>query len=147
MATSEPFEFAKYRRPQFEGPLSRARAAESDDEQMPPENLGDLLDQVSKDSTVGIDSLIGELERLRGKLQMPTIDTKAVDAPRAYRASGSFVPTFIVADKTRRATRCQPTKPRKNIVPRYAPILASTFSASSLSATSQSRSSESKVPG
>jgi hypothetical protein len=69
MATSEPFEFANYRRPQFERPLSRARAAESDDEQMPPENLGDLLDQVSKDSTVGIDSLIGEFQRLRRKLQ------------------------------------------------------------------------------
>jgi hypothetical protein len=69
MATSEPFEFANYRRPQFEGPLSRARAAESDDDQMPAENLGDLLDQVSKNSTGGIDGLIGELERLRRKLQ------------------------------------------------------------------------------
>jgi hypothetical protein len=69
MATSEPFEFAKYRRPQFEGPLSRARADERDDEQMPVENLGDLLDQVSKDSTGGIDNLIGGFERLRGKLQ------------------------------------------------------------------------------
>jgi hypothetical protein len=69
MATSGPFEFAKYKQPQYEGLLSRARAAESDDEQMPPENLGDLVDQVSKDSTVGIDSLIGEFERLRGKLQ------------------------------------------------------------------------------
>jgi hypothetical protein len=39
MTTSEPFEFAKYRRPQFEGPLRRARAAESDDDQMPAENL------------------------------------------------------------------------------------------------------------
>jgi hypothetical protein len=50
MANSEPFEFAKYRRPQFEGPLSRTRAAESDDDQMPAENLGDLLHQVSKNS-------------------------------------------------------------------------------------------------
>jgi hypothetical protein len=69
MATSEPFEFAKYRQPQFERPLSRARAAESDDDQMPAENFGDLLDQVSKNSTGGIDGLIGELERLRRKLQ------------------------------------------------------------------------------
>ena len=68
MATSEPFEFAKYKRPQFEGPLKRARAAESEDDHMPTENR-DLLDQVSKNSTGGIDGLIGDLERLRGKLQ------------------------------------------------------------------------------
>jgi methyl-accepting chemotaxis protein len=49
--------------------MTRARAAESDDGEMPAENLGDLLDQVSKNSTGGIDSLIGEFERLRGKLQ------------------------------------------------------------------------------
>jgi hypothetical protein len=51
MTTSEPFEFAKYKRPQFEGPihkLPRARAAEGDDGEMPAENLGDLLGQVSK---------------------------------------------------------------------------------------------------
>jgi methyl-accepting chemotaxis protein len=41
----------------------------SDDGQMPTENLSDLLNQVSKNSTVGIDSLIGEFGRLRGKLQ------------------------------------------------------------------------------
>jgi hypothetical protein len=69
MTTSEPFEFAKYRRPQFEGPLRRARAAESDDDQMPTENLSDLLGRVSKNSTGEIDSLIGEFGRLRGKLQ------------------------------------------------------------------------------
>jgi hypothetical protein len=69
VATSEPFEFAKYKRPQFEGPLKRARAAESEDDHMPTENLSDLLDQVSKNSTGGIDGLIGDLERLRGKLQ------------------------------------------------------------------------------
>jgi hypothetical protein len=72
MTTSEPFEFAKYRRPQFEGPihnLSRAGVAESDDEQMPAENLSDLLGRVSKNSTGEIDSLIGEFERLRGRLQ------------------------------------------------------------------------------
>jgi hypothetical protein len=69
MATSEPFDFGKYRRPQFEGPLRHARAVESEDDQMPTENLSDLLEQVSKNSTSGIDGLIGELERLRGKLQ------------------------------------------------------------------------------
>jgi hypothetical protein len=68
MTNSEPFEFAKYRRPQFEGPLRRARAAESDDEQMPAENLSDLRGRVSKNSTGEIDSLIGEFER-RGELQ------------------------------------------------------------------------------
>ena len=36
---------------------------------MPAENLGDLLDRVSKNSTGEIDSLIDEFGRLRGKLQ------------------------------------------------------------------------------
>jgi hypothetical protein len=47
--TSGPFEFAKYKAPQFEGPihkLPRPRAAESDDGEMPAEILGDLLGQV-----------------------------------------------------------------------------------------------------
>jgi methyl-accepting chemotaxis protein len=69
MATSEPFEFSNYERPQFAGPLTRARAAESDDDQMPAENLSDLLGRVSKNSTGEIDSLVGEFGRLRGKLQ------------------------------------------------------------------------------
>jgi hypothetical protein len=69
MATSEPFEFANYRRPQFERPLSRPRVAQSDGDQMPPENLSDLLGRVSENSTGEIDSLIGEFERLRQKLQ------------------------------------------------------------------------------
>jgi len=66
------FESAKYRRPQFEGlihKLSSARAAGYDD-QMPSENLSDMLGRVSENSTGGIDSLIGELERLREKLQI-----------------------------------------------------------------------------
>jgi hypothetical protein len=66
MTNSEPFDFSKYRRPQFEEPLRRA--AESNDDQMPTENLSDLLGHVSKNSTGEIDSLIGELRRLRGKL-------------------------------------------------------------------------------
>ena len=65
------FEFPKFKRPQYEGPVHKlpyARAAESED-QMPTENLSDLLGRVSKNSTGEIDSLIGEFERLRGKLQ------------------------------------------------------------------------------
>jgi hypothetical protein len=54
MAASEPFNFAKYRRPHFEGPVhNRARAAESDDGPM-TEDLSDLLGRVSETS-------IGEL--------------------------------------------------------------------------------------
>ena len=67
MTTFESFEFAKYKRPQFEGPIhKRSRAAESDDG---PENLSDLLGRVSENSTGEVDSLIGEFERLRGTLQ------------------------------------------------------------------------------
>ena len=67
MTASGPFDFAKYKRPQFEGPIhKRARAAESDDD---PENLSDLLGRVSENSTGGIDSLIGEFEQLRGRLR------------------------------------------------------------------------------
>ena len=46
------------------------RQAESDDGEMSAENLGMLLRQVSKTSTSEIDNFIGELERLRGKLQL-----------------------------------------------------------------------------
>jgi hypothetical protein len=68
---SGPFDFAKYKRPQSEGPMTHARAdlAESADGEMRVQNLGDLLDRVSKNSTGEIDSLIGEFQRLRGKLQ------------------------------------------------------------------------------
>ena len=66
MTNSEPFDFSKCRRP-HEEPLRRA--AESDDEQMPTENLSDLLGRVSKNSTGEIDSLMDEFARLRGKLQ------------------------------------------------------------------------------
>ena len=67
MANYERLEFPKFRRPQSEEPLRRS--TETDDDQMPAENLGDLLGRVSKNSTGEIDSLIGEFERLRGKLQ------------------------------------------------------------------------------
>jgi hypothetical protein len=69
MAISEPFDFGEYRRPQFEGPLRRARAAENYDAPMPPENLSELLGHVSKNSTGEVDSLIGDFEQLRRKLQ------------------------------------------------------------------------------
>jgi hypothetical protein len=73
MTTSEPFDFAKYKTPQLDGEpihsLPSPRTAESNDGEIPAENLSDLLRQVSKNSTGEIDSLIGELRRLRGKLQ------------------------------------------------------------------------------
>jgi hypothetical protein len=73
MTASEPFDFAKYLRPQLvEEPIQKPtsdRAAESDDGEMPAENLSNLLGQVSKNSAVEIDSLIGEFQRLREKLK------------------------------------------------------------------------------
>jgi hypothetical protein len=63
MTTSGPFDFAGYQRP------SRNRAAESNDSETQAGNLSDLLNQVSKNSTNEIDSLIGEFQRLREKLQ------------------------------------------------------------------------------
>ena len=69
MATSGPFKFGKYKQPEFERPLSRPRVVQGDDEQMPTENLSDLLGRVSENSTGGIDSLIGEFEQLRGRLR------------------------------------------------------------------------------
>jgi methyl-accepting chemotaxis protein len=47
----------------------RAALAESGGGEMPTENLGDLLDRVTNNSAGEINSLIGEFERLRGKLQ------------------------------------------------------------------------------
>jgi hypothetical protein len=67
--TMEPFDFARYRRPQVEGPLRRARAAEREDSQMPTENLSDLLGRVSENSTSQIDDLVGDFGRLREKLR------------------------------------------------------------------------------
>ena len=60
--TSKPFDFGRYQRP-------RNRAAESNDSETQAGNLSDLLNQVSKNSTTEIDSLIGEFQRLRGKLE------------------------------------------------------------------------------
>ncbi len=73
MTASGPFDFASYRRPQLvEEPIQKPtsdRAAESDDREMPAENLSNLLGQVSKNSAVEIDSLIGDFQRLRKKLK------------------------------------------------------------------------------
>jgi hypothetical protein len=66
--TSGPFEFSKYNRPQFEGP-NHEPAAEGGEGEMPTENFGGLLDQVTKTSTGEIDSLIGEFQRLQRKLE------------------------------------------------------------------------------
>ena len=67
--TSEPFEYAKYGRPQFAGPLGRTRAAECNSDPIPAENLSEWLGRVSKNSTGELDSLIDEFERLREKLE------------------------------------------------------------------------------
>ena len=71
MTNSEPFDFSKYRRPQFEGSIhKRASATGSYDDQMPSESLSDLLGRVSENSASKIDGLIGEFEQLREKLQI-----------------------------------------------------------------------------
>jgi hypothetical protein len=49
------------------GPVS-LHLAESNDGEKSPTNIGDLLDQVSKKTAGEVDSLIGELRRLSGKL-------------------------------------------------------------------------------
>ena len=61
-----------HRRPQFEAPIYKlptARAAERENDQMPTENLSELLGRVSKNSTSQIDDLVGDFGRLRRKLQ------------------------------------------------------------------------------
>jgi hypothetical protein len=74
MTGSGPFEFAKYKLPEFGRNVHKttrtdAALAERDDGQMSAENLSDLLGRVSKTSSGEIDNLIGEFERLRKKLQ------------------------------------------------------------------------------
>ena len=49
--------------------LTRAPAGESDDGQMPAENLSALLGRVSENSTSQIDDLVGDFGRLREKLR------------------------------------------------------------------------------
>ena len=65
------FEFPKFKRPQYEGPVHKlpyARAAGSED-QMSTENLSELLGRVSENSTSQIDDLVGDFGRLREKLR------------------------------------------------------------------------------
>jgi methyl-accepting chemotaxis protein len=71
MAASRPFDFAKYKRPQ-EGPmhkLTRTPAAESEDGEMPADNLSTLLGRASENSMSQIDDLVGDFGRLREKLR------------------------------------------------------------------------------
>jgi hypothetical protein len=51
------------------GPASVQLSARNDDSEKSPGNLGDLLDQVSKNSVGEVDGLIGELRQLSAKLQ------------------------------------------------------------------------------
>jgi hypothetical protein len=72
MTSGGPLDFSQYQRPHFEEPnheLTHKRAGESGEGEMPTENFGGLLDQVTKTSTGEIDSLIGEFQRLQRKLQ------------------------------------------------------------------------------
>ena len=60
------------RRPQFEAPIYKlptARAAEMENDQMPTENLSELLGRVSNNSTGQIDNLVGDFKQLREKLR------------------------------------------------------------------------------
>jgi hypothetical protein len=71
MTASGPFDFAKYKRPQ-EGPMQKLphfHPAETDDGEMPTENLSALLGRVSENSTSQIDDLVGDFGRLREKLR------------------------------------------------------------------------------
>jgi methyl-accepting chemotaxis protein len=61
-----------HRRPEFQAPIYKlpsARAAEREDDQMPTENLSELLGRVSENSTSQIDDLVGDFGRLREKLR------------------------------------------------------------------------------
>jgi methyl-accepting chemotaxis protein len=60
------------RRPQFEAPIYKlptARAAERENDQMPTENLSELLGRVSNNSTGQIDNLVSDFKQLREKLR------------------------------------------------------------------------------
>src|SRR6516165_8374975 len=61
-----------HRRPQFEAPIYKlptARAAERENDQMPTENLSELVGRVSNNSTGQIDNLVGDFQQLREKLR------------------------------------------------------------------------------
>jgi methyl-accepting chemotaxis protein len=61
-----------FHRRQFEAPIYKlptARAAERENDQMPNENLSELLGRVSNNSTGQIDNLVGDFKQLREKLR------------------------------------------------------------------------------
>ncbi len=61
-----------HRRPEFQAPIYKlpsVRAAETENDQIPPENLSELLGRVSENSTSQIDDLVGDFGRLREKLR------------------------------------------------------------------------------
>ena len=61
-----------HRQPQFQAPIYKlpsARAAERENDQMPTENLSELLGRVSNNSTGQIDNLVGDFQQLREKLR------------------------------------------------------------------------------
>ena len=75
---SGPLDFAKYKRPQFEGPmhkLTRAPAAESDDGEMSAENLSDLLERACEALGESIDLIVmtpGKSQYLGGEFLEPS---------------------------------------------------------------------------
>ena len=61
-----------FHRRQFEAPIYKlptARPAERENDQMPTENLSELLGRVSNNSTGQIDNLVGDFQQLREKLR------------------------------------------------------------------------------
>jgi len=61
-----------HRRPPFQAPiyeLPSARAADREDDQMPTENLSELLGRVSENSASQIDDLVGDFGRLKERLR------------------------------------------------------------------------------
>jgi len=61
-----------HRRPQFQAPIYKlpsARAADREDDQMPTENLSELLGRVSENSASQIDDLVGDFGRLKERLR------------------------------------------------------------------------------
>jgi hypothetical protein len=62
--------------------LPRARAAEREDDQMPTENLSELLGRVSENSASQIDDLVGDFGRLKERLR--------TDGERIQREIGEY---------------------------------------------------------
>ena len=62
--------------------LPSARAAEREDDQMPTENLSELLGRVSENSASQIDDLVGDFGRLKERLR--------TDGERIQREIGEY---------------------------------------------------------